>query len=159
MPLFPFYHFSCAGTTWLVAGEVFPTDVRAFFHGISAAFGKAGAIAATAIFSQLADKPQDTFYVSAAAGLAGFIFTWIFLPDTTGLDLAEIDRFNRYLVAGQEHLYHGEAVNPRYLSPFERWLGWAKPYDPADDREQKKLQKMSHNPNLLTVEEENDENY
>lgn len=53
-------------TTWLVAGEVFPTDVRAFFHGISAAFGKAGAAAASAIFTQISDR--DTFYASAIAG-------------------------------------------------------------------------------------------
>ena len=53
-------------TTWLVAGEVYPTDVRAFFHGISAAFGKAGAAIASAIFEQVSTR--DTYYASAAAG-------------------------------------------------------------------------------------------
>lgn len=127
-------------TTWLVAGEMFPTDVRAFFHGISAAFGKAGAIAATQIFSRMA--VQDTFYTSAAAGIAGAVATLIFLPDTTGLNLAEIDRYHRYLLAGQAHHYHGEAVNPKYLSVFERWSGHQKAYDPAADAEQKKLQEL-----------------
>ena len=69
-------------TTWLVAGEVYPTDVRAFFHGISAAFGKAGAIAATQIFSRISS--QDTFIVSAISGIVGAVFTWFLLPDTTG---------------------------------------------------------------------------
>lgn len=127
--------------TWLVAGEVFPTDVRAFFHGISAAFGKAGALMATQIFSRISTR--NTFYVSAAAGAAGAFLTLIFLPDTTGLDLVELDRFNMYLLAGQAHNYHGEAVNPKFLSWFERWQGYGKAYDPVADKEQAKLQAVA----------------
>jgi hypothetical protein len=41
----------------------------------------------------------NTFYASAGAGLAGALLTWIFLPDTTDLDLAEIDRLHRYMLA------------------------------------------------------------
>ncbi len=37
----------------LSPSQVFPTDVRAFFHGISAAAGKLGAILAASIFSQV----------------------------------------------------------------------------------------------------------
>lgn len=132
--------FGPNATTWLVPGEVFPTDVRAFFHGISAAFGKAGAIAASQIFSRI--STQDTFYTSAASGLAGIILTWIFLPDTTGLDLGEIDRQNRYLLAGKGDEYHGEAVNPRHLSTWERWMGWSKSYDPSIDADQHVLQEI-----------------
>ncbi|KAL4516108.1 hypothetical protein Ndes2526B_g00816 [Nannochloris sp. 'desiccata'] len=127
--------------TFLVAGEVFPTDVRASFHGISAAAGKAGAIMATQIFSRI--STQDTFYVSAAAGAVGALMTLIFLPDTTGLDLVELDRYNLYLLAGQAHNYHGEAVNPKFLSLFERWQGHGKAYDPVADREQAKLQAVA----------------
>jgi MFS family permease len=129
--------------TFLVAGEVFPTDVRAFFHGISAAFGKAGAIMATQIFSRL--STQNTFYVSAGAGALGALLTVLFLPDTTGLDLVELDRFNMYLLAGQARNYHGEAVNPKFLSWFERWQGYGKQYDPVADREQAKLQALAEN--------------
>ena len=77
-------------TTFLVAGEVFPTGVRSFFSGISAAAGKAGAVAAAAAFPQV--STQTAFYASAGAGLLGFLLTALFLPDTTGLDLHEIDR-------------------------------------------------------------------
>lgn len=125
-------------STWLVAGEVFPTDVRGFFHGISAAVGKVGAIAATQIFSRVSTR--STFYASAAAGAIGAIFTVIFLPDTTGLDLLEVDRYNMYLVSGQAQHYHGEAVNPKYLSLFERWRGYGKAYNPVADKEQAELQ-------------------
>ncbi len=127
--------------TFLVAGEVFPTDVRAFFHGISAASGKVGALVATQIFSRI--STQDTFYVSAAAGALGAIVTVLFLPDTTGLDLAELDRYNLYLLAGQTHNYHGECVNPKFLSLYERWVGYGKQYDPVADAEQIKLQALA----------------
>jgi len=125
----------------LVAGEVYPTDVRAFYHGTSAAFGKAGAIMASEIFTNISDR--NTFFVSAAAGAFGVIVTFLFLPDTTGLDLGEIDRFNRYLIAGQAHNYHGEAVNPRYLSFWEKVRGWQRTYDPVLDKEQKTLQEVA----------------
>lgn len=130
--------FGPNATTWLVAGEVFPTDVRAFYHGISAAFGKAGALAASQIFNRISE--QATFYVSAGAGFFGAVLTIIFLPDTTGLDLAEIDRLNRYLIAGKEKEYHGEAVNPKNMSLWERMLGWHLAYDPIIDEEQRTLQ-------------------
>ncbi|GAB4816605.1 hypothetical protein N2152v2_003651 [Parachlorella kessleri] len=125
-------------TTWLVAGEVYPTDVRAFFHGISAAFGKAGAAIAAAIFENVSTR--DTYYASAAAGIVGFVITVIFLPDTTGLDLGEIDRMNRYMVEGQYDKYYGEAINPKYLSLYERWRGYGRHYDRERDEEQKRLQ-------------------
>jgi len=149
-----FNQFGPNCTTWLVAGEVYPTDVRAFFHGISAAFGKAGAIAATQIFSRIATA--DTFYVSAAAGIAGALATLIFLPDTTGLDLGELDRFNMYLLAGHTQHYHGEAVNPKYLSYFERWMGWGKSYNPQLDKDQKKLQTMART-HMMPVDEGDEE--
>lgn len=125
-------------TTWLVAGEVYPTDVRAFFHGISAAFGKAGAAIAAAMFTDVSSR--TAMYASAGAGIVGLVLTVVFLPDTTGLDLEEIDRWNRYLLAGQLHNYHGEAANPRFLSLYERWRGYGKHYDPEMDAAQKELQ-------------------
>ena len=44
---------------------------------------------------------MTTFYCSAGAGIVGALLTWVFLPDTTGLDLAEIDRYHRFMLAGQ----------------------------------------------------------
>lgn len=38
--------FGPNATTWLLPGEVFPTDIRATCHGISAATGKIGALVA-----------------------------------------------------------------------------------------------------------------
>ena len=41
-----FNQFGPNATTWLVAGEIFPTDIRATSHGFAAAMGKVGAIIA-----------------------------------------------------------------------------------------------------------------
>lgn len=136
-----FNQFGPNCTSFLVAGEVFPTDVRAFFHGISAAAGKLGAIMAASVFSQV--STTTTFYCSAGAGIVGAIITWIFLPDTTGLDLAEIDRYHRFMLAGQTKNYHGPAVKPKHLSLYERWRGYGKHYDERLDAQQRKLQDMA----------------
>eukprot|EP00882_Tetradesmus_deserticola_P019871 GHRQ01021415.1.p1 GENE.GHRQ01021415.1~~GHRQ01021415.1.p1 ORF type:complete len:188 (+),score=64.82 GHRQ01021415.1:177-740(+) len=126
-------------TTWLVAAEVFPTDVRSTFQGFSAAMGKVGAIIADVVFGYV--SKQATFFLSAAFGLAGACVTWLFLPDTTGLSLDELDRMAKYMLAGEFEHYHGEGVNPRHLSTWERWvLKWDRHYDPGMDEKHKVLQ-------------------
>ena len=126
-------------TTWLVAAEVYPTDVRATCQGFSAATGKFGAILADIIFSYV--DTRTTFYLSAAFGLFGAALTWAFLPDTTGLSLDELDRMAKYMLAGEFDSYHGHAVNPKHLSLFERYvLGWDRHFDPAADAEQLNVQ-------------------
>lgn len=166
--------FGPNATTYVVPGEVFPTDVRAFFHGalltdpsfplepatcaqshdrsiaqscnrsivqspgVSAAVGKLGAIAASQVFAKA--SVTTIFYVSAGCGFFGCFFTWMFLPDTTGLDLGELDRYNRYLLAGLASEYHGEACNPLYLSVYERLRGYGKQYDPVADEIHKRQQ-------------------
>jgi hypothetical protein len=64
----------------------------------------------------------------------------VFLPNVTTLDLAEVDRRHRYLLAGAAEHYHGEAVNPKNLSWGERWRGPGAAYDPQADKEQQLLQ-------------------
>lgn len=95
----------------LPAAEVYPTDVRATFQGLSAAWGKVGAIIADVVFGYV--NQQTTFYLSAAFGLVGCLVTILFLPDTTGLSLDELDRMAKYMITEEFEHYHGEAVNPR----------------------------------------------
>lgn len=71
-------------------------------------------------------------------GLAGVFLTEVFLPDTTGLDLREQERYWHYVLEGRESEYHGVAVHPRHLSFWERYIQKRdKYYDPALDREAK----------------------
>ena len=80
--------------TFLVAGEVFPTEIRASAHGFAAMIGKAGALLASVLYNY--SDTQTKFYVVPWFGLAGMVMTWLWLPDTTGLDLKEQERRWRY---------------------------------------------------------------
>ncbi|KAJ5280588.1 hypothetical protein N7478_005960 [Penicillium angulare] len=121
--------------TFLVAAEVFPTAVRGTAHGISAAFGKLGALIIAIVGSYT--TTQQRFYVVPWFGLLGALVTWLFLPDTTGLDLREQERRWHYIRLGREEDYHGPAVHPKHLSLYERWTGKGKHYDAALDYKMK----------------------
>lgn len=126
-----FNQFGPNSVTFLVAGEVFPTPVRATAHGFSACMGKAGALLAAVLYNYI--DTQTKFYVVPWFGLAGMLLTWLFLPDTTGLDLKEQERRWSYLSKGKGDEYHGIAVHPKHLSLWERIRGVGKSYNPDLD--------------------------
>ncbi|PHH69974.1 hypothetical protein CDD82_7410 [Ophiocordyceps australis] len=126
-----FNQFGPNSVTFLVAGEVFPTPVRATAHGFSACVGKSGALLASVLYNYIGD--QTKFYVVPWFGLVGMLLTLVFLPDTTGLDLKEQERRWNYICQGKASDYHGVAVNPAHLSLWERMRGIGKTYDPELD--------------------------
>jgi hypothetical protein len=126
-----FNQFGPNSTTFLVAAEVYPTPVRATAHGVSAAAGKLGALTAAVVFTYI--DIVEKFHFVPWFGLAGMIVTFIFLPDTTGLDLKEQERRFEYIRAGREHEYHGIAAHPHHLSVWERFRGAGKSYNPELD--------------------------
>jgi hypothetical protein len=68
-------------------------------------------------------------------GLLGFILTLVFIPDTTGLDLREQERYWSFVRQGRPQDYHGIAVHPRHLSWYERVvLKRHLAYDPELDK-------------------------
>jgi len=130
-----FNQFGPNSVTFLVAAEVFPTPIRATAHGFSAACGKSGALLAAVLYNYI--DTQTKFYVIPWFGLAGAVITWVFLPDTTGLDLKEQERRWAYIRAGREHEYHGVAIHPKHLSVWERFRGVQKDYNAELDYKQK----------------------
>lgn len=130
-----FNQFGPNCVTFLVAAEVFPTPIRASAHGFSAACGKLGALLAAVLYNYI-DTPTK-FYVVPWFGLAGVILTWLFLPDTTGLDLKEQERRWWYIREGREQDYHGPAVHSKHLSLWERFRGAGRYYDADLDYRQK----------------------
>ncbi|KAF2452468.1 major facilitator superfamily domain-containing protein [Lineolata rhizophorae] len=130
-----FNQFGPNSVTFLVAAEVFPTPIRATAHGFSAAMGKLGALFASVLYNYI--DTQTKFYVVTWFGLAGALITWVFLPDTTGLDLHEQERRWAFLRRGEAHNYHGPAAHPKHLSLWERWHGLGKHFDAKLDFEQK----------------------
>ncbi|KAK1758271.1 putative inorganic phosphate transporter [Echria macrotheca] len=130
-----FNQFGPNSVTFLVAGEVFPTPIRASAHGFSACIGKAGALLASVLYNYI--DTQTKFYVVPWFGLAGMLITWLYLPDTTGLDLKEQERRWNYIRAGKGDEYHGIAIHSKHLSVWERIRGVHKRYDPELDIKQK----------------------
>lgn len=130
-----FNQFGPNSVTFLVAAEVYPTPIRATAHGISAACGKLGALLASVLYNYI--STQTKFYVVPWFGLGGMLVTWIFLPDTTGLDLKEQERRWNCIRDGREHEYHGPAIHPNHLSIWERLRGLGKNYNAELDYKQK----------------------
>ena len=130
-----FNQFGPNSVTFLVAAEVFPTPIRASAHGFGAAVGKLGALTAAVMYNYI--TTQQKFYVVPWFGLAGMIMTWLWLPDTTGLDLKEQERRWYYIRQGRENEYHGPAVHPKHLSLWERLRGLGKNYNAELDYQQK----------------------
>jgi len=121
--------------TFLVAAEVYPTPIRASAHGFSAACGKLGALVAAILYNYI-DVPTR-FLVVPWFGLAGAFITWMWLPDTTGLDLKEQERRWAFIRAGREKEYHGVAVHPKHLSLWENLFGIGKQYNAEEDYKQR----------------------
>lgn len=61
---------------------------------------------------------RNKFWGTATFNAAGFLLTLFFLPDPLRISLAETDRRWRYITSGRT--YHGEAINTKSLSLFER---------------------------------------
>ena len=74
----------------------------------------------------------------------GLVLSWVFLADTTGLDLREQERYWTYVRQGRASEYCGIAVHPRHLSIWEKVvLKRHLAYDPDLDR-MMKLSELRH---------------
>jgi MFS family permease len=120
-------------TTFLLAGELYPTEVRTTAHGISAGVAKLGALWAAVWFNYLNNNKRLQFWLTASFNIGGLVLTMLFMPDPLRVSLTEVDRRWNYIREGK--VYHGEAINPINLSFYERWTGVGKTYDRAKDEE------------------------
>jgi MFS family permease len=118
-------------TTFLLAGELYPTDVRTTAHGTSAGVAKLGALWASVWFNYLGSRKR--FWYAASLNTAGILLTLLFTPEPLRVPLLELDRRYAYHTAGK--VYHGEAINPRNLSTVERLMGTGRNYNKQLDRE------------------------
>lgn len=80
--------------TYLLAGEVFPTEVRGMGAGFAAAFAKIGAVATAFLFPILLAGigTRALLYGLIVTSLIGAVVTWMFRIETTGVNLARIGR-------------------------------------------------------------------
>jgi len=80
--------------TYLLAGEVFPTEVRGMGAGFAASFAKIGAVATAFLFPILLAAIGTRFllYGLVATSILGAIVTWRYRIETTGINLDEVGR-------------------------------------------------------------------
>ncbi len=78
--------------TYLLAGEVFPTEVRAMGAGFAAAFAKIGAVATAFLFPILLVSigTRALLYGLVVASILGAVVTWLYRIETTGVNLDRI---------------------------------------------------------------------
>jgi MFS family permease len=80
--------------TYLLAGEVFPTEVRGMGAGFAAAFAKIGAVATAFLFPILlvAIGTRALLYGLIVTSLLGAVVTWLYRIETTGVNLDDIGK-------------------------------------------------------------------
>jgi MFS transporter, putative metabolite transport protein len=80
--------------TYLLAGEVFPTEVRGMGAGFAAAFAKIGAVATAFLFPILLSSigTRALLYGLIVSSILGAVVTWLYRIETTGVNLDEIGR-------------------------------------------------------------------
>ena len=80
--------------TYLLAGEVFPTEVRGMGAGFAAMIGKVGAVATTYGFPILLVSigTRSLLYLLVVSSVLGAIVTWRYRIETTGVNLDRIGR-------------------------------------------------------------------
>jgi putative MFS transporter len=80
--------------TYLLAGEVFPTEVRGMGAGFAAMVAKIGAVGTTFGFPLLLASigTKSLLWALVISSILGAIVTWIFRIETTGVNLDRIGR-------------------------------------------------------------------
>jgi MFS transporter, putative metabolite transport protein len=78
--------------TYLLAGEVFPTEIRGIGAGFAAAFAKIGAVMTAFLFPILlvGIGTKYLLYILVVTSLLGALITWLFRIETTGIKLDRI---------------------------------------------------------------------
>ncbi|WP_258570765.1 MFS transporter [Flavimaribacter sediminis] len=79
--------------TYLIAGEVFPTEHRAVGAGLAASIGKLGAMSTAFVFPIfLASVGREALLsVLVVTSLLGAVVTWLYRIETAGINLEEVD--------------------------------------------------------------------
>ena len=95
-------------TTFIYPPEVFPTKVRGFGSGASAAGGKVGAFVGTLLNVMVIATISESglFIVLSMLSVMGLILTVFLLPEPKRLDLEESSGENTLLAAGKGMAAH-----------------------------------------------------
>eukprot|EP00536_Pseudo-nitzschia_multiseries_P005239 jgi/Psemu1/190009/e_gw1.95.99.1 len=115
-------------TTYVMAAETYPAELRGTLHGISAFLGKCGALLATVVFGKV--SVEHIFLICGFVGLLGALLTVFFSADMTLVSLSEHDAQLELFLEGRLDEYKGLLNKPIHLSLFARLTGRHGEYDP-----------------------------
>jgi MFS family permease len=89
-----FTEFGPNVTTFVIPSEVYPVDMRATGHGISAGVGKLGAFIGVFLFPVLQSSLglRGTLLLTAAVSILGFALTRV-LPEPSRISLEDLARY------------------------------------------------------------------
>ena len=95
-----FFNFGANATTFIIPAELFPTRVRGFAHGFSAATGKIGAILSALLFNYLSGADvmglANVLWIFFACCLLGAVSTYFLIPETKGRD-ADVTDYEEWM--------------------------------------------------------------
>lgn len=102
--MFLFFMQMCIGPVyWLLMSELFPTHVRGLMNGISVGvFWVFNAIVAFAFPVMLSAMGGMTFFLFAVINIGSIVFCTLWLPETKGMSLEEIEQFMRQRLGGRK---------------------------------------------------------
>jgi MFS transporter, PHS family, inorganic phosphate transporter len=90
-----FFNFGPNATTFIIPAEIFPSRVRGFAHGVSAAVGKLGAILSALLFNYLSGPAiiglSNVLWIFFTCNILGAILTFFLIPETKGRDADLVD--------------------------------------------------------------------
>ncbi|KAL9136992.1 MAG: hypothetical protein Q9175_001797 [Cornicularia normoerica] len=97
-----FFNFGPNATTFIIPAEVFPTRVRGFGHGVSAATGKIGAILSALLFNYLSGPAviglSNVLWIFFVCNILGAIVTVFLIPETRWTD-ADVTDYEEWFEA------------------------------------------------------------
>lgn len=93
---FLFSNFGPNTTTFVIPGEIYPAEVRATCHGVSAASGKLGAAAGAYFFPILINASgenglKNCMLLCSFVAILGAVVTTFFIPRYSGIELEQED--------------------------------------------------------------------
>ncbi len=111
--------------TYLLAGEVFPTQVRGMGAGFAAAFAKIGAVLTAFLFPiLLADiGTRALLFILVGTSLLGAFITWRFRIETTGVNLEAIGAASSFATKREDVAPAPEPAAARLASPRVGLIG------------------------------------
>jgi len=102
---FFFYNFGPNSTTFCLPAETFNSRDRTFYNGVSAAFGKAGAVVGASLFKYILDEFGLDYVVSSCAWVCAFgaALTVVAVVDRRGQGLDYDDQDLRLSLGDNNH--------------------------------------------------------